>query len=316
MAMAAQNATFRSGVAMVPVYATVRDASGHLITDLAKEDFRILDNGRLADVAVFSNDPQPLRVAIMLDTSQSMHGDVTRPWLMRRSAVLAFVDALGPNDRASVGTFGLEIAVGAKLTRDRQEIARVLDEEVWVGGGTPLWQAIRAATTALSHESGRRVVLMVTDGEDTGGLPAFPGGRGDAERQALAQDTMVYAIAFRGIRTLTDELRNLAEATGGGYFVFKTVTAPRDANGLLGGQDLPADTDLAEIFGRMIEELRHQYQLGFVPATLDGKMHTLDVGVTRAGLTTVARRAYLATGPGGLPCCGAGRLCCVSRCSL
>ena len=272
----AQQAAFRSGVETVGVYATVRDERGRLVPDLDANAFQLVEDGRPVDIAVFSRDPQPLSVAIMLDTSASMSGWGTSQDVP--TSVRAFLDALHPADRASIGTFGLEIAVGANLTSDRAELTRVLDEEVWKGGGTPLWEAIRAAMRPLSREPGRRVVLVFTDGHDSGGLPGFDGGRSEAQGQALEDACMIYAVGFAAPfrETLPDGLVELAEATGGGQFV------------------VPRGGELRATFQRVAEELRHQYLLGFVPVARDGKVHRLDIRMTRPGLRASARRSFLA----------------------
>ena len=65
-------AQFRSSVSTVAVYATVAESDGRLITDLERSDFTLLDNGAEVPIALFSNDPQPITVALMLDMSGSM----------------------------------------------------------------------------------------------------------------------------------------------------------------------------------------------------------------------------------------------------
>src|SRR5207247_2554436 len=76
---------------------------------------------------------------------------------------------------------------------------------------------------------------------------------------------------------LAAAVRTIADETGGGYF------------------DLRAGDDLASTFARVVEELRHQYVLGFAPATLDGKRHKLDVKLSSPGLKARARRTYVAS---------------------
>jgi Ca-activated chloride channel family protein len=268
---------FRSGVHTIPVYATVRGSDGRLVPNLTKEAFTILDNGKPVDLAVFSNVPQPLRVAVMLDTSESVNavGKGRRP-----ETVLAFMRTLGPADRASLGTFGAEIAVGANMTNELAEFERVLREEVWIRWqGTPLWQAISEAVASLSDENGRRVVLVYSDGIDTGSLPNWRGGRSTVERQASEHDCMIYfvrPVLNPSQPALTDEARELADATGGGYF------------------QVPEHGDLEAAFAGVAEELRHQYQLGFSPTRLDGKVHRIEVRMNRPELKARARTTYLA----------------------
>ncbi len=70
--IAAQEATFRSGSRVVPAYVTVTDANNRLVTDLAREDFEILDNGRPQELTIFDNEVRPISVVVILDTSISM----------------------------------------------------------------------------------------------------------------------------------------------------------------------------------------------------------------------------------------------------
>ena len=76
-----------------------------------------------------------------------------------------------------------------------------------------------------------------------------------------------------------DGLPKIAAATGGGYF------------------ELTGTDDLNATFTRVADELHHQYALGFTPAKLDGKMHTLDVKIAKEGMAARARKSYLATAP-------------------
>ena len=83
--------------------------------------------------------------------------------------------------------------------------------------------------------------------------------------------------AARFVNDKPDEgLPKIAAATGGGYF------------------ELTSTNDLAATFKRVVDELHHQYALGFTPAALDGKMHTLEVRVTPPGMTVRARKSYFA----------------------
>src|SRR5262245_58347341 len=138
LALAMPDAQFRSSVSSVAVYATVADSSGRLVTDLTRDDFVIRDNGRPVDISLFSNDPQPITVAVMLDMSGSM---VSR-FMRVRSSTIEFIEAMLPTDRAQIGTFGDEVSVSPMLTSDKAILTRVLRQELWPGGATPLWNAL------------------------------------------------------------------------------------------------------------------------------------------------------------------------------
>lgn len=257
----------------VSVYTTVSDRDGRLVPDLTRGDFEIRDNGRPVDITVFSNEIQPITVAVMLD----MSGSMMSRFLHVRRATTHFVDALLAHDRARIGTFGFEIFMSPHLTSDKAILKRVVQEEVWPGGGTPLWTAVDHAMSSLAGESGRRVVLTLTDGTDTGDLAGWPknAGSGDVRKRAIDEAFMMYAIGMEGTG-LDGGMEFLAEETGGGHF------------------ELKLDADLPSTFTRVAEELRRQYVLGFAPAMLDGKRHRLEVRVKQPGLKARARRNYVA----------------------
>lgn len=268
--LVAQEGRFRTSVDTVSIYATVSDSDGRLVPDLVKEDFTVLDNGTPRDITLFSSDIQPITVVIMLDMSGSMF-----PRFLRlRTSTLSFVDALLPHDRAQIGSFGDEIAISPHLTGDKELLRRVLRNELWPMGGTPIWNALDAAMTALQSESGRRVVLSITDGRNMCSFPRClkPG---DVERRAVREGFMLYAIGMDGTG-LDGEIMTMAEETGGGHFA------------------LPVGADLSSTFARVAEELRRQYLIGFNPTALDGKLHRVDVRVGRPGMKVRARRNYLA----------------------
>ena len=267
--VAVPSAQFKSSVATVAVWATVNDGRGRLATALEREDFRILDNGVEREITFFSNDPQHITVVLMLD----MSGSMMSRFLKVRESTERFIKALIPGDRAQIGSFGDEIAISPLLTGDKEILTRVLHDVLGPSGATPLWNAVDAGMTALRAESGRRVILMLTDGADSCDFPDCLD-FGDARRRATREDFMVYAIAMdeRGIGA---ELVELTDLTGGGHF------------------ELGRDDNLTATFEQVAEELRHQYMLGFVPAT-DGKEHKLEVQVRREGMRARARKSYQA----------------------
>jgi len=298
--LTAQTPVFRAGAQTVPVYATVRDRDGRLVPALTKSDFTVIDDGRPAAVTTFSNDVIPTTMSLLLDMSTSMAGEHLRV----RDAALGFVNALLPEDRVRIGTFGDEIALSPWLTSDKKILSRVLHEEVWPGGSTPLWTAMYAGMTSIPAEPGRHVVLTLTDGIDTGcprmiGLAPVPQplmsttqntltGRmppprpvrcatlGDVDRLSVDSEFMVYAIGMEG-PGLAGGLIRLADESGGGHF------------------ELQRNVDLASTFTEVSDELHHQYALGFTPVSLDGRVHTLEVRLNRGGLTARARKSYVAT---------------------
>jgi VWFA-related protein len=269
----AQEGRFRTGVSTVSVYATVSESDGRLVPDLSKEDFTILDNGEPREITLFSSEVQPITVVMMLDMSGSMFSR----YMKLRTSTLWFVEALRPEDRAQIGTFGDEVSINPHLTGDKALLKRVLRDELWPSGSTPLWNALDAAMTALASETGRRVVLAITDGRDECTLPRCVSAK-NVERRAVGEGFMLYAIGMDGTG-LDGDILTMTEETGGGHF------------------ELPVGADMTSTFARVAEELRRQYVIGFTPGALDGKLHRLDVKVAREGMKVRARRNYLAVRP-------------------
>jgi Ca-activated chloride channel family protein len=266
-----QQATFRGGAATVAVYARVVDRTGRLVPGLQKTDFQVLDDGRPVEVQQFSNDPQPLVAVLMLDMSGSMVARVVRV----RDAARAFVDAVRPGDRVRIGTFGTEIAISPQPSDRGDTLRRILQEELWPGGGTPLWNALHDAMTVQDAETGRRVVLVLTDGQNSTSLPSRVGTPETVEQKVTREDFMLYAIGLEGA-PIEGRLVRLVQQSGGAHF------------------ELKRDAELAATFTSVAEELRRQYLIGFSPSRLDNKLHRIEVRVLGDGLTARARRTYLA----------------------
>src|SRR5687768_16077334 len=115
---------FKSTVRTVPVYATVIDTSGRLVPDLEQADFTVLDNGKPADIALFSNESQPFTAVVMLDTSASMTANLK---LLNRAAE-QFLLRLLPVDKAQVGAFNDKIQLSGTFPNDRHEFIGALND--------------------------------------------------------------------------------------------------------------------------------------------------------------------------------------------
>jgi VWFA-related protein len=271
----AQQAIFRASSQTVAIYATVVDADNHLATDLEQKDFEVYDNGVLKPLTLFKSDVQPITVVIMLDTSGSMTADID---LLKRAAE-GFILRMLPEDRARIGSFNDKIQISSRFSSDRDALIRILHDDLDYGNPTYLWDAIDASMSALANESGRRVVLIFTDGEDDKSVRM---NYNKVLTRAVTENFMIYAIGkqsqMRGYVTNPDKkLPPLAAETGGGYY------------GLKIGADLNGP------FSRIADELHRQYVLGFSADTLDGTMHKLEVRVKAPGMVVRARKGYLAS---------------------
>jgi len=268
-------ATFRSSSRIVNVYATVQGRDGRLVPDLTRDEFHVFEDGQERQLEVFDNTPQAITVAVMFDMSNSMAGQLTK---IRQSAG-ALIKALAPGDRARIGTFGSEVAISPLLTGDKDVLQRILDEELWPGGPTPLWYATDQAMTTLDEETGRRVVLLFTDGDDS--RMFVPASKQSASRHAERGGFMVYVVGLPR-RKLSDQVRTLANDTGGGHFIVRN------------------EDDLAATFTRVVEELHQQYVLGFSSDLADGQSHTIEVKTTRPGAKVRARKSYIGVAEGAI----------------
>jgi Ca-activated chloride channel family protein len=280
---AAQAPTFRSGTRTVALYTTVTDSDRRLVPDLTREDFEVLDEGEPQLIDVFLNEVQPITVVVMLDTSASMTGNLA----LLDLAAEQFLLRLLPDDLGRVGAFNDKIQFASPFTGDRDELIASL-RDLDFGNPTRLYDAVDRSLDELRDFEGRRVVLVFTDGDDTGSNAGFR----DVLEKALVDEAMIYAIGlrsdyFNGVRQVTSRpdrnLRRLAEETGGGYF------------------ELQQTSDLAPTFTRVAQELHSQYVIGFTPTVLDGKVHELEVRVKRRGMTARARKSYIAETEGALP---------------
>jgi Ca-activated chloride channel family protein len=296
---AGQQPVFRGSGDVVKVFATVTDGDGRLVTTLTQADFELRDEGKPQPITLFDNTPTPIRLIVMLDVSGSMEGNLP---LLRAAAQQLFM-RLRPDDKAKVGAFGKDITISPEFTWNPDELRRQLPDRIDPEAPTPLWRALdEAADTFDSESEERRVILVLSDGKDSGPMtPAdfkrkVPSQIGVIER-ARAEDVMIYAIGMRSrgarrggapglgigglqqalLEDLPDSgLARVAEETGGGYVEIR------------GGEDLSA------AFAKVADELHSQYLLGFDPPKRDGKVHDIDLRVAKKGLKARGRRSYVA----------------------
>src|SRR3954470_6600958 len=280
--LAAQGQKIKVATNSVPVYVTVTDLEKRLVPELVLEDFEVLDNMKPQTVNVFENKPVPITTIVMIDTSGSMTGSLD----FVKQGVEQFLLRLLPEDKAQVGEFSDKIKFHpGEFIDNRDRLVYLLKNELDFGYPTRLYDAADESLARLEPMPGRKVLVLFTDGDDTSSKI----GVSKVMDRAREKDIMVYGIGlvneyFNGQskqRSSPDRgLKKLAEDTGGGYFELKRTA------------------DLNETFTRVAQELHSQYVLGFSPEALDGKIHKLDVRVKRAGMTTRARKTYVAAPAG------------------
>ena len=291
---ARQQPVFRGRGDAVRVFVTVTDRAGRLVTTLARDDFEIRDEGRPQPITLFDNNPQPIRLIVMLDVSGSMEGNLP----LLRAASEQLIGRLRPDDLMRLGTFGHSIAMSPSFTRDSRELLETLPRTIAEDAPTPLWPAVDEALRAFADEGDeRRVVLVLSDGKDSGPIDFRRRYVSQAEviDRARDDDVMIYGVGMRSrsrqrqvglgpgglqaalMADLPDPgLALVAEHTGGGYAEIRF------------GQDLGA------AFAQIADELHSQYLIAFAPPKRDGKAHDIEVKVNQRGLKPRTRRSYVA----------------------
>jgi Ca-activated chloride channel family protein len=328
LAQQAQQPVFRGRIETVAVPVTVFDPAGELATALTRDDFTILDNGRAQTITTFSSGLQPIRAVVLVDVSASMMPVIDLALL----AAEQFVIRLGPDDRAKVGMFSAKVEVSPEFTPDRDGLLTWLRRDVPFSNPTRLLDAIDAGITDLLPETGRRVVVVFTDGCDTASEKRWP----KLLDRIQAEEVMVYAVTFRprivarpppervlsfgsvrGARgrssgpTAPCALHHHLELSNASTFRdFLNIDDPRWTRGAGLVAELASETgggrlqltssdDVNSLFTSVMRELHYLYLLGFTPQVMDGKVHELTVKVTDPKLVIRARRHFLASLPVG-----------------
>ena len=270
---------FRSGVELVKVTATVRDAAGRLVGDLTRADFEVLEDGRPQRITQFEQGRVPVSLGVILDVSESMFGQRMDD---ARFALRRFlVDLLEPVDQVFLIVFNHDPMLVAPWTLGPSRLRGRLDG-VRPYGATAIYDALALALPLFADRAhDRAAVVLISDGSDT----ASDARREDVRRQIRRSDAFVYAVGIDAPerRPINDPvnarlLRDIT-AESGGYA--EVVT------------DSP---ELAPATERIAEELNHQYTLAYTStAPPDGRYHRIQVRVARDGDYRVrARRGYVA----------------------
>jgi VWFA-related protein len=280
-------------VDLVNLYAVVRDPRGRYVDGLTAADFTLLEDGREQTIKVFTSDPKPLAVAILIDTSTTMEGGKIEA---ARESAAAFVRALAPRDRGMIVGFADRVRVLQDLTAD-PEALRAAIESTEARGGTALYDAIWKGADALRGvPDARRVLVLLSDGRDEAANGLEPGSlhtMQEALDHALRCEVMVYAIGFGrpsdleqkdffGRFTQAQVLGRLAEETGGSLLYSRRTGALRKA------------------FDTIADDLRHQYSLAYSSdnEVKDGAWREIALVPDDTNLDVVTRSGYYATRPG------------------
>jgi VWFA-related protein len=326
---AGQEPNFSAGVKVVNVYATVRDKKGEIVKDLQKEDFSLLEDGRPQKISYFTQQSDlPLTLGLLVDTS----GSERRMIPTEQTASHKFLEqVLRPDrDKAFLIHFDHDVELLQDLTASRERVEKALDElqvdqasrgsggnqggggyggggmgrhggygggggQRRSHGGTAFYDGIYlAANEILSKQTGRKAMILLTDGEDNGSKVPLK----EAVTSAQRADSLAYAVRIAdeeigsmvrgwngprggGAMERPDGkkiLKQIAKETGGAYFEYGKKKS------------------LEDIYAEIEDELRNQYSLGYSSDHQgdDKGYRKIEVTVGKKGLVVQARDGYYA----------------------
>jgi len=266
--------------ALVNTLVAVRDEKGHFVTGLTKDDFIVLDNDKEQSISYFSQElNQPLTIALVIDRSRSVQSALSKAQVAARNFFSSVLRA--GKDRAVVVAFDSGVYVVQDFTDDASSLAAA-SSKLTAAGGTSIFDAVYKTTRDKlgEEEEGRRVILLITDGDDTTSRASIE----QAIEIALKNNVIIYAIRVSGegslnVRDLQGKpvLDRLTEATGGRQFH-------------LDGDE----NQLASFLTKLQDELRSQYSIGyqFQTASSDRSFHKLTIKLLHANLRAFTRRGY------------------------
>ncbi len=228
-------------VTAIELPVTVLDGQGNPIEDLTIDDFTIFEDKVEQEISHFSlHRDLPVRMGIVIDTSGSM--TETLPTVQR--VVMGFLrDLLRPRDRAFIETFSDRPDMLTGFTADFTVIENAL-LALYADRATSLYDAVIMGLFQFSGVTGRRAMVVLTDGEDTASENEYSDALGYAQRMGVTIYTIGIDIATTKVSTRW-QLSKLASATGGRAF-FVSEKSGLDA-----------------IYSEINRELRTQYLLAF-----------------------------------------------------
>jgi Ca-activated chloride channel homolog len=304
---------------LVQVPVIVKDRGERYLTDLTKQEFKIFENGVEQEVTFFGTVEEPFNVALLIDSSGSTVDQLAHI----KAAAGAFLDNLRPHDKVMVIEFNDSVSIHCELTSNRDTLNRAI-ERIQPGEYTQVYEAVYTAVwEKLEDVEGRKAVILFSDGIDNASTEIAEEDTLDAVIES--EDVIVYPIRFS---TRADVERRLErkyanqrleapnQATPASLNLVKKLPtyeeALRDLDKtyrkadeylnelarLSGGVVERADrlTDLQAAFGRIADELRKQYLIGYYPK--DEKSESdrrIRVQVTRPDAKVRARPGYKVT---------------------
>jgi Ca-activated chloride channel family protein len=302
--------TLRVNTTLVTVPVSVMDRNGKYVPNLQRRDFHVFDNGVEQRVAYFATVDQPFTVVLLIDTSGSTEFRMDQI----QDAAISFVNQLRDQDRVMVMSFDDQIRVLSEPTSNRDELTRAI-RRTRNGGGTRLYDAVEVVLRQkLTSISGRKAVVLFTDGVDTTSRRAS---YSSTIRDAVESDGAVYSVAYNTANSLPINAGGLPRR-GGIILNFPFPGSGRGGGPGMGGPD-PGDyrradqylheiaqesggrffrgdtiVGLSSAFAELADELRRQYSIGYYPpAGQSGQRRAIKVRVNQPDLVVKARESYV-----------------------
>jgi VWFA-related protein len=259
--------TFEAGIEIVNLHVTVMDGRNRYVTDLKEGDFAIFEDGVKQDLTLFNHEDLPISLSLMMDMSASMDEKLAQA----QQAAIRFVKTLRPQDVASVVAFNDRINVLSDFTPDHVTLEKAV-MRTEASGPTALHNALYITLKELGKqkkagELRRRALILLSDGEDTASLVQ------DEQVMELARklEIAIYAMSLRPNRVQDRNRLSFSQAAH-----LLTVLS-RDTGGQVYFPNSLAELD--SVYDRIAEELRTQYNLGYVSSNRrrDGKWRRIVV---------------------------------------
>ena len=303
----------RFDTALVTVPVTVVDRYGRYVPQLHKEDFKIFEDGVEQKIAYFGTTDQPITVVLVIDTSGSTQFRLEDI----HNAAMAFVDKLKPADSVMVMSFDDRIRVLTKPTSDRELIRKAIRRSS-TGGGTRLYDTIDSIfREQLGTISGRKAVVLFTDGVDT---TSHRASYESTLRQAEESEAPIYSVDYDTSGGNTVFTQGLPIPRGRGTILGLPLPTPGGGVGVpgsnpgdykravaylhalsnaTGGRFYSGDTlfGIGQAFSWIAEELSRQYTLGYYPRKIgeNGQRRMIKVRVEGSEVIAKARDSYIYT---------------------
>jgi VWFA-related protein len=301
--LAQDEPTIKVDVDVVNILFSVRNRHGGLVGNLEKTQFSMFEDGKQQEIKYFTRETDlPLTIGLLIDVSASQGNLIGTE---QDAASQFFGSVLRKKDLGFLISFGAE----AELLQDYTNSAQLLRAGLQglkvnssVGGlhpgpvptvyqprGTILYDAVYlAASEQLRGQVGRKVLVLITDGEDQGSRYKIE----QAIEAAQKADAIIYGFYYVdrgfymhngfGFGGVSDSaLRRMAEDTGGRVF------------------HIDRKISLQEAFKELQDEMRSQYALGYTPtnSVKDGKFRRIEIRVPDKELKVQARKGYYAIKP-------------------